>query len=553
MKSKLGFLIVISILIILSSCATNSNTNQTITIDDFYNRFIAHITTNLSSDYDLKFAVLSFESTKKDDTESEELGIYLAESIASKVSMNIPASTLFERENLEILLKEHDLNLSGYIDSDQAMEVGKLIPVNALLAGKYTILNDTVTINCRLIDVNTGEILIAYYDSVELSKDLSSLSGKEWEEEEQPEVAPSKSSTTNNGSLFFSSTLRVDEEILPFVSYIKIAEDNQNDFSQEGSFGTSQEPAGDIKDLYFFEDEENYYFLLNFYNNLSLQDININFYFRMFNENFDDFSVRINYPKMQIIYTFLNQPNGNGSKIEIDKNFRFRFDKVLEILVPKRVFRTIPVNLLLQTRTQQAKEIDRLEIDLGSSFSNSTPFNSNTKEAEPIIVGSKIGYKIPEKKITIDGLSRDWSNINPVYLNHSRKEGDESKLIKAVYVARDDEYLYLRMDVINDNPAKDETVYAFNVKDGELGAKDDLELGYRVMRNNGHIQFNKFLSARDWEGISVPSSFGASGKIIELKYPLTWIVNKNELILGPYIHIDELGDTDSLDEFSLFF
>ena len=104
MKSKLEFFIVISILIILSSCATNTNTNQTITIDNFYNRFITHITTNLSPDYDLKFAVLSFDSTKKDDAESEELGIYLAESIASKVSMNIPSSTLFERENLEILL-----------------------------------------------------------------------------------------------------------------------------------------------------------------------------------------------------------------------------------------------------------------------------------------------------------------------------------------------------------------------------------------------------------------------------------------------------------------
>ncbi len=88
---------------------------------------------------------------------------------------------------------------------------------------------------------------------------------------------------------------------------------------------------------------------------------------------------------------------------------------------------------------------------------------------------------------------------------------------------------------------------------GETGAKDDLELGYRVMKNNGHIQFNKFLSTRDWDSISVPSSFCASEKIIELKYPLSWIINKKELIIGPYIHIDDIGDTDSLDEFLLFF
>ena len=193
MKSKISIFLVLSILVLfaVSSCATNKQSAEAITINDFYNRFISHITTNLSSDYDLKFAVLSFESTKENDLDSIELGIYLTESLASQISMHISESTLFERENLEVILDEHDLNLSGHIDSDQAKEVGKLVPVNALLTGKYTILNDTVTINCRLIDVTTGEILIAYYDSVVLTEDLSSLSGKEWEQEEL-KVVPSK-------------------------------------------------------------------------------------------------------------------------------------------------------------------------------------------------------------------------------------------------------------------------------------------------------------------------------------------------------------------------
>jgi predicted Rossmann-fold nucleotide-binding protein len=45
-----------------------------------------------------------------------------------------------------------------------------------------------------LIDVTSGEILIAYYDSVKLTKDLTSLVGKEWVEEkvmnEQHNISP---------------------------------------------------------------------------------------------------------------------------------------------------------------------------------------------------------------------------------------------------------------------------------------------------------------------------------------------------------------------------
>ena len=249
------------------------------------------------------------------------------------------------------------------------------------------------------------------------------------------------------------------------------------------------------------------------------------------------------------IETFVENPNEGAIKVDVDRNIRFKFYLEIDIKIPKRIFNgTPPSSLLIQTRTEDFKEIDRLEIDLGTSS-----YRSNIKEAEPVIVGSTIGYTIEEKKITIDGTGSDWGNIDPVYLNRSSKEGDESKLIKAIYAARDDEYFYLRMDVINDKPLEDGIVYIIKVLGGADGAKDDLDLGYRIGRNTSNPEFNKYLSDDNCEKINVPPSFGAANKIIEIKYPLIWIENKDEIIIRPYIYFDEVGQTDILDELLLFF
>jgi len=279
----------------------------------------------------------------------------------------------------------------------------------------------------------------------------------------------------------------------------------------------------------------------------------VNLYFSTPESEYAEYGIYLNHNNNDI-ETFIENPNGGAIKVDVDRNIRFKFYLEIDIKIPKRIFNGIPPSsLLIQTRTQDFKEIDRLQIDMSSNSSSTSNYQSNLTEAEPVIVGSKIGYIIIDKKIIIDGKGRDWSNINPVYLNHSRKEGDESKLIKAIYVAKDDEYLYLRMDVINDKPLEDGIVYVIKVLGGVDGAKDDLDLGYRIGKNNSNPEFNRYLSDENIEGINIPASFGAAKEIIEVKYPLIWIENKEEVIIRPYIFSDEVGQTDILDELSLFF
>ncbi|HSF44028.1 MAG TPA: CsgG/HfaB family protein [Thermoanaerobaculia bacterium] len=83
-----------------------------------------------------------------------------------------------EREQLEALMQEKNLTLSGDVDPKTAMKLGKLLGLNYLLAGAVTEYGNTkvggggggvfagknkfvAAMNARLIDCNTGEIVWA--------------------------------------------------------------------------------------------------------------------------------------------------------------------------------------------------------------------------------------------------------------------------------------------------------------------------------------------------------------------------------------------------------
>jgi len=83
-----------------------------------------------------------------------------------------------EREQLEALMKEKNLSLSGDVDPSTAVRVGKLLGVNYLLTGAVTEYGNTdvsgggggvyvgkrkfvAALNARLIDTSTGEIVWA--------------------------------------------------------------------------------------------------------------------------------------------------------------------------------------------------------------------------------------------------------------------------------------------------------------------------------------------------------------------------------------------------------
>ena len=66
---------------------------------------------------------------------------------------------VIERSQLERILEEHKLGLSGVIDASTAVEVGKMAGVDAVVFGSIASDKRTVTIDARLVDTETAEII----------------------------------------------------------------------------------------------------------------------------------------------------------------------------------------------------------------------------------------------------------------------------------------------------------------------------------------------------------------------------------------------------------
>ena len=67
--------------------------------------------------------------------------------------------TVLERDKMDEILIEQGFQLSACTSNECAVEVGKLIGVEKMVAGNIAKIDNLFTIDIRLIDVETGKVL----------------------------------------------------------------------------------------------------------------------------------------------------------------------------------------------------------------------------------------------------------------------------------------------------------------------------------------------------------------------------------------------------------
>ena len=104
-------------------------------------------------------AVVDFRNTGSDknydyleNTIPEAIITYLAK--AGKIE-------IVERSRLKDAIEEMKLGMSGILDEQTAVEVGKAVGANAILVGSFVSIGEVIRINARLIDVKTSRIIKA--------------------------------------------------------------------------------------------------------------------------------------------------------------------------------------------------------------------------------------------------------------------------------------------------------------------------------------------------------------------------------------------------------
>lgn len=102
-------------------------------------------------------AVLPFQ-TKGLGTEMGEINV-VEQMMTTFYGLN--RFKLFERSQLEKILEEQKLGMSGILDASTAAEIGKGIGVDAIVLGSVTRSGGNIAIDARLIDTETAQIITA--------------------------------------------------------------------------------------------------------------------------------------------------------------------------------------------------------------------------------------------------------------------------------------------------------------------------------------------------------------------------------------------------------
>lgn len=186
----------IILLCILSSLLLTSNSFA----QDFDTKLEA-LAKDLSSKIDSKgkkkiavwgFVTESGERTALADFLTEDFSIYM-----TNFAENFE---IIDRKHLDILLKEHQLNSEGYIDSKTAKELQKIIAVDAIITGTYTVLNTNIKVRAKVLDTETALQFAANMASLPINDDVSSYLG----------ISVNGGNTTNKG---FNTPLNSKETI----------------------------------------------------------------------------------------------------------------------------------------------------------------------------------------------------------------------------------------------------------------------------------------------------------------------------------------------------
>ncbi len=74
-----------------------------------------------------------------------------------------------EREELQKLLTEQELALSGLFDEQGAVKIGKLLSASRIVMGSFIVMQGTLRVDAKLVDVETARVLKAVQSTGELS------------------------------------------------------------------------------------------------------------------------------------------------------------------------------------------------------------------------------------------------------------------------------------------------------------------------------------------------------------------------------------------------
>ncbi|MGR5540549.1 hypothetical protein ACPV5V_18390 [Vibrio campbellii] len=167
--------------------------------------------------------------------------------------------------------------------------------------------------------------------------------------------------------------------------------------------------------------------------------------------------------------------------------------------------------------------------------------------------------QVPEKTITIDGTISDWQGVTPILKDPIGDINKSAVDLTAVYVAKDSQYIYVRMDKAGTAmpPARHYVSNAVMLTTPTSNPDMPIEQGYYIqyflwvneIHNNGKrasITDATLPDYTDWPLIADDLSFHDAGMYIEIAIPISYI--NTELIYNIHFSSTYSVSADTWDD-----
>ena len=145
----------------------------------FLNGFLLFLVTSLcgspltAMEGKLKVAVLDFKTVG----DSASLGEGAAEILRTTL-IETGRYTIIERGMLNQVLEEQKLSLSGIVDPNEAVGIGKVLGAKLVAVGSVVKLGESYTLNIRFVNVETGEVVFGRKLTARSKEEIPALCGQ---------------------------------------------------------------------------------------------------------------------------------------------------------------------------------------------------------------------------------------------------------------------------------------------------------------------------------------------------------------------------------------
>ena len=206
---------------LLCSCATQQQTipitstfqeNKQIILNNSLDLQLENLTNqiveSLSHESKSKIAVIEFSDLNGNIT---EFGMYLSEELITRLFLTRKFDVI-ERQLLNQVISEQKLGMTGLIDDESAIAIGKLLGVDAIVSGTITDLGVSLKVNARIIATETGSVFAVAATEILKDEKVTTLINRMREvkstiiknkETEKPEKKTAENKTTVDKRIFF--------------------------------------------------------------------------------------------------------------------------------------------------------------------------------------------------------------------------------------------------------------------------------------------------------------------------------------------------------------